>query len=99
METDLIMVKLVTGEWVIGRDGGDNEERNSFYLDKPYTVMVGTHPDGGWGTALIPYNMTNPNGSIEFSKGAVIAEPRTLTEELEGMYIETTTDIQLVKAH
>ena len=74
METDLIMVKLVTGEWVIGRDGGDNEERNSFYLDKPYTVMVGTHPDGGWGTALIPYNMTNPNGSIEFSKGAVIAE-------------------------
>lgn len=90
-EGDVVTLKLITGEEVLGRFV--SEDMMGITLSKPLTI--GMTPKG---PGMAPVLMTvNPDANLTFSKQAVILSA-PCHKEIADQYIYQTTGIQPVSA-
>lgn len=94
--TTLLQAKLITGEWVIGQVQETLEEKDTITLKQPLMIHVVQQQPGQYGIALIPYDPTNPEGTVEIFRSAIIARPASIAKGLHDSYIERTSTIEIV---
>jgi hypothetical protein len=85
---DVVSIKLLTGEEVIARYEG--EEDDSIILSKAATLAA--NPQGGLG--IIPWMMSANPEKLYINTNAIIAKAPT-DKELADTYIASTTNIQI----
>ena len=92
--TDVVLMKLVSGEEVIGRLADTNEK--ALILEKARVLTVQPTPQGGMGLAMLPFLMGDPEGKCSIMVEAVIGEiVGSIPPELEKGYLQQTSTIQL----
>lgn len=90
-EGDVITLKLISGEEVIGKFVADNEM--NITLDRPLMLAMSQK-----GIGMAPILMTvNPESKLKFSKTAVIVMAKS-DDEIAKQYVYQTTGIQPVSA-
>lgn len=90
-EGDVLTMKLISGEEVIGKLVSETEEY--FTLDRPLMLAIGQK-----GVAMAPVLMTvNIDSTLKFSKNAVIVMAKS-DGEIAKQYVYQTTGIQPVSA-
>lgn len=87
---EVVTLKLTSGEELVATFV--KEEDGKTVVSKPCTIAQSQQ-----GMGLIPWVMTAPtNESVPISNAAIAATVRT-DKEIADAYIQTTTNIQLVK--
>jgi hypothetical protein len=95
VQTEVQVYKLITGEEVISRIGGETTTTTT--LVKPRVVAIGPGPGGQMSITLIPLLASNPDGDLELEKSAIIGRPTgNIEKALEAGYLEQTTGLALV---
>lgn len=90
-EGDVITLKLISGEEVIGKFVADNEMQIT--LDRPLMLAMSQK-----GIGMAPILMTvNPESKLKFNKTAVIVMAKS-DDEIAKQYVYQTTGIQPVSA-
>lgn len=84
---DVVSLKLLTGEEVLGSYLSDNSD--VVVLEKPATIAQGPQ-----GMGIIPWMITSKAEKIELNKNTVIAMALT-DDEIAKAYAQATTSIQL----
>lgn len=93
MSQNIVVIKLITGEEVIGRL--ENESDTTITISKARVIqMVQTGPQA-MGMAMVPYLASNIDGDIEFVRTAVIVGPIEPSDEAGKPYLQQTTSIAL----
>lgn len=86
--------KLITGEEVITRVEKETEE--GYVFDRPMVViMVPRHDGQGMGIQVMPYLMSNQDGTINVKYSSILGEIAPIDEGLEKEYIKQTSSIQM----
>jgi hypothetical protein len=88
-ENDVITIKLISGEEVIGKFINEND--NTVTLDRPLMLAMSQK-----GIGMAPVLMTvNPENKLNFNKQAIIILAHS-DEEIAKQYVYQTTGIQPV---
>jgi hypothetical protein len=88
-ENDVVTIKLMSGEEVIGKFVSDDEKH--FILDRPLMLAMSQK-----GIGMAPILVTvNPETKLRFNKNAVIVAAHS-DDEIAKQYIYQTTGIQPV---
>jgi len=92
MAEEVIAIKLVSGEEVISRvkERGDT----TITLDRPNMIAIAPGPGGQVGIQLVPWFVSNQDGTFNVSLSSIVAET-TPAKELEAGYLEKTSGIAL----
>ena len=93
----IILVKLVSGEEVIGTLISSNDA--AIVLSKPRVLVTRNFDNGQMGVAMIPFMLGVPDGEHIIYLDKIMGEPngKALPKQLEDGYIQQTTSIQLSK--
>jgi hypothetical protein len=89
-KNDVVSVKLITGEEIIGRFEGDDDD--GFHVSK--ASVVAANPEGGLG--LVPWMMSSAPEKITINKSTVVTYAPTV-EQIADKFTEATSSIQVVK--
>lgn len=72
----------------------------TFFMRKPVMLARVPTEDGRLGVQLVPFNVLDPEGDVEFANSFVVARPQgDLPESLFTEYVKATTNIQIARAH
>lgn len=75
------------------------ETDTSVTLEKTLLIRpVQTGPDGEFGLQMVPISPTSPEGKQKFQKAQMLGEVLDVPDQLERVYLERTTSLQLVSA-
>lgn len=87
------------GEWMCGELISDAEE--GFVLRKPRVLVYHPNPQnpGQFALQLMPFDMLNPDGDVQFHPECAMAHVPNPPDELEKKYLESTTNLIMAKAH
>ena len=94
---DIIVVKLVSGEEVIGKL--EKESDDFVELGNARSLMMQQGPDGQVGLGMVPFmpSADNPTTEIESNvqiyRQFIMARPVTVPKPLEDAYIRSTSKI------
>ncbi len=88
----IVSLKLTTAEEVIGKITSETDE--TFVVNRP--LALGPMPDGRAGAGLFPWLLSGKTDDVVVNKTTIIGFSHT-TEEVAQKYIESTTNIQIVK--
>ena len=86
--TDVVTLKLNSGEEVIGRLIGE-EANGDLRVCKPICLTPGQE-----GFGMIPWMMSAEDGEMVFNRNSIIAQGDTINE-IAKKYLEVTSGIQL----
>ena len=89
-KNDVISVKLLTGEEILGRFEGQDKE--GLHISK--ASVVAANPEGGLG--LVPWMMSSMPEKISINKDTVVTYGQT-AEAIADKFVEATTNITLAK--
>jgi len=89
-KNDVITVKLLTGEEILGRFEADDEE--GLHISR--ASVVAANPEGGLG--LVPWMMSSMPEKICINKNTVVTYSPTV-EQIADKFTEATSNIQVVK--
>lgn len=89
-KNDVVTIKLMNGEEVLGRFEGENDDE----LVVSRASVVAANPDGKMG--LVPWLMSASPEKISINKSTVVAYLPTV-EEIAKVFAEATSSIQVVK--
>ena len=89
-KNDVITVKLLTGEEILGRFEGEDEN----ILQVSRASVVAANPEGGLG--LVPWMMSSAPEKISINKNTVVTYAPTV-EQIADKFNEATSNIQIVK--
>lgn len=95
MSKDVKVLKLTTGEEVIGRFKTLNGDL--YQLTKARQVIMQPVGPQQVGIGLLPWLASNQDGDVPIKKSQVIVEPISPPDELEKEYLQQTTGIALAK--
>lgn len=92
----ILTFKLLTGEEVIGREIA-NLMPNAPYvrMEKVRTIGAQNVGNGQMGIGLMPFALSQHDGVITIMRSSIVAE-FTVDERLEKVYLQQTSNIQLV---
>jgi hypothetical protein len=90
--SEVRIYKMISGEEVLARVTDIDDENMEF--EKPRAIQVVGVQDGGLQISLIPWVITDPDGTQPVKKSSVMTTP-LLTEALEKSYIAETTSIAM----
>lgn len=91
--SDVIAVKLISGDEIIGRVKKRIEETDTITITKPLAVTM--TPQGGG--ALIPFMLTAEADEVTLQKSAIAVLPTPCNKQVSDLYIQQTTGIVLTK--
>ena len=89
-KNDVVTVKLITGEEILGRFEGEDEDG----LHVSRASVVAANPEGGLG--LVPWMMSSMPEKISINKSTVVTYGQT-ADAIADKFIEATTNITLAK--
>jgi len=89
-KNDVVTVKLITGEEILGRFEGEDE--NGLHVSR--ASVVAANPEGGLG--LVPWMMSSAPEKITINKSTVVTYAPTV-EQIADKFTEATSSIQVVK--
>lgn len=87
-------LKMISGEEIITRveDGSDDDH---ITIVKPRSIAITPIAPGEAQLALIPYIASDPDGSFDIPKTAIMCEINLSNDQLEMGYLEQTSGIVL----
>jgi hypothetical protein len=91
-------LKLVSGEWVIGEEEVRLESSKDIILKKPLVIHIVPQGPQQYGIALLPFDPTDPEGTVEIAKSLVVAISREVSKGLTDAYLQRTTGIEIVSS-
>ena len=89
------VVKLITGEEVIGRVVETINSKDGITLERVAVVVPQQTQDGQMGVALAPYIFTNPDIEIHIRSHAMVTDPFDAHPGLVKNYLQQTSGIAL----
>ena len=89
-KNDVISVKLLTGEEILGRF--ESQDKDGLYISK--ASVVAANPEGGLG--LVPWMMSAVPDKVLLTSQNIVAYHITV-DQIADKFIEATTDIALAK--
>ena len=95
--SDIIHLKLVSGEEIIGTNTEDSNDAN-FFLKKVRTVQI--QPLGGGQATIVflPFLFGNPDAVVRISEKHVMGDPQEETPKaLEDAYLQQTSNIAIAR--
>lgn len=96
--SDVKLVKLVSGEEVIFRDGGEDTNAGTIVMKNPITLHVVPQGQEQYGLQLFPYSPSCPEGDHVLHIAHVVSECAEVPDGLEKAYIQRTTGIEIASA-
>lgn len=93
MGTDVVALKVSTGEEILGRV--EYSDAQSLSLSKVRVVMIQPMPDKQIGIQFMPFLASNPDATIPIYKNNIVSEVRP-SADIEKIYLQQTTTIQLM---
>jgi hypothetical protein len=96
--SNVAQFKLISGEWVIGSVKEQLQETNSVVVEHALVIHVVPKGPDSYGIALIPFDPTNPEGTVEIYKSAIAARPASISKGLHDAYIQRTSAIEIVSS-
>ena len=94
--TTLLQVKLTSGEWIIGEVQEQLQDTKSLLVKKPLIIHIVPQGPKQYGIALIPFDPTSPDGTVEVFLSAVVARPVSIEKGLHDAYIQRTTSLEII---
>ncbi|TFG99953.1 hypothetical protein E4H12_00755 [Candidatus Thorarchaeota archaeon] len=93
----ILQLKLTSGEWVIGEAQEHLQHKDSITLKKPLNIRIakGEGPDQ-YRIMLVPFDPTNPEGTIEIYLSSIQARPLEVAKDLHDAYVHQTSSIEIV---
>ena len=91
MAQDIVAIKLVSSEELIGKVLSDDDD--TITLGDVLGLIAQQTPTG-MQVGLVPFMMSNPEGDLTFQKSAITTRT-TPSAELEKGYLERTSKIDL----
>lgn len=95
---DLLQVKLSTGEWIIGEVQETIEKNDYLLLKQPLMIHIVPQGPDKYGAALIPFDPTNPSGTVKVFLSSIVASPVTIAKGLYDSYIQNTTGLEIISS-
>ncbi len=98
----IVIVKLVTGEEVIGQVVKKKCTDETLVLDKARTLVMQQGDGGQVGLGMMPFmaSADNPETetecAVEIDASFIMAKPVEIPKVLEDAYLRTTSKLQLV---
>ena len=89
-KNDIISVKLLTGEEILGRF--ESQDKDGLYISK--ASVVAANPEGGLG--LVPWMMSSMPEKVCINMNTVVTFAPTV-EQIADKFTEATSNIQIVK--
>jgi len=90
------LFKLVTGEEIIGSVEYGITTDEQLKIARPRVLAMTPVGPGQVSLALVPWFMSNPDGTFIVNKNKIVAEPEGDTpRQLEDAYLQQTSGIQL----
>jgi len=96
--TNLVQIKLVSGEWVLGEVKEQLQDNGSLILIKPLVIHIVPQGPKQYGIALIPFDPTNPDGTVEIFRSAIVARPTVIEKGLYDAYIQRTSTLEIISS-
>jgi len=94
--SDLLQVKLTSGEWVIGQVQEQLQDTGSLILKQPLVIRIVQQAPNQYGIALIPFDPTNPEGTVEVFRSGIVARPMVIEKGIHDAYLQRTTTLEIV---
>jgi len=95
--SEIIALKLVTGEEVVGEVKETLDKSRNVILIKPRTISIMRSPDGRQGLGLVPFSMSNMDATVEFSAEHILAKLEPI-KQVADVYLQETSGIQLASS-
>lgn len=95
--SEIIALKLVTGEEVIGEVKETLDKSGAILLIKPRVITIMRSPDGRQGLGLVPFSMSNMDATVSFSKDHVMCQLEPMKQVVD-VYLQETSGIQLASS-
>ena len=89
-KNDVVTVKLITGEEILGRYEGEDDNN----INVSRASVVAANPEGGLG--LVPWMMSSAPEKISINRSTVVAYSPTV-DQIADKFNEATSNIQIVK--
>lgn len=96
--SNIRLVKLVSGEEVIFRDGGAHAISGALVMKNPITLHVVPQGQEQYGLQLFPYSPSCPEGDHILYFVQVVSECVDVPDGLVKAYIQRTTGIEIASA-
>lgn len=95
---NFVMFKTINAEWVCG-ELKEVLETGDLILSRVRIMALIPLDEKNLTLRFVPYNVFDPRGDIRINTDHILAEPIEPNQDLIDKYIESTTDIQIVKTH
>jgi len=92
---ELVQAKLVTGEWIIGAVQNTLEKSNTIRIKQPLMIQIVQQGPDKYGLALIPFDSSNPEGTVEIFLDKIVARPESISQQLHDAYMKQTSQIAI----
>ena len=90
---EYVLFKVSSGEEIIGENVGP--DGGTWHIKSPRMLIMQNGPNGIQ-VGILPYSGGNPDGVHEFYQNSRVSESDKIPVELERLYIENTSNIQIV---
>jgi hypothetical protein len=95
--SNLLQAKLLTGEWIIGAVQDKLfEDTESILLKQPRLIQIVPQGPQQYGLALVPFDPTDPEGTLELFLRSIVARPTSIARPLHDAYVKQTSQFEIV---
>ena len=91
---NVVTLKLINGDEIIGREVDDDTTDNTILMSKVFVLRLHQSQDGSVGVAMMPW-MISADGEIEFDRRNILAGPFTPPSDMERGYLSQSSGLQL----
>ena len=87
--------RMNSGEEVVSEYKINDDVDYPFTLTKPQILVPMNEQNGGMSIAIMPWILSNPEGSIKIKAGAIQGRLEEVPSKLEAQYLQRTSPIDL----
>lgn len=90
--------RMNSGEEVVSEYKINDDVEYPYVLIKPQILVPVSESSGGVTIAIMPWLLSNPNGSINVKSGAIQGKVEDVPDRLEAQYLQRTSSIDLTSS-
>lgn len=92
---NLVQLKLVSGEWIVGEVVDMLEPTQALTLKFPLQLHIVQHGPQEYRIVLVPFNPADPEGKIAIEPQGIALSTVEVSKALHDEYIHRTTGLEL----
>jgi hypothetical protein len=92
---NLVQLKLVSGEWIVGEVVDLLEPSRALTLKFPLQLHIVQHGPQEYRIVLVPFNPADPEGTIHVEPQGIALQAAKISKALHDEYVHRTTGLEL----